>query len=112
LAEAAAARGIRIEIPAHKYSRTPDDQIGLCRAGEETCEIDGDGEVYPCSFSFGRFSAGNVRSNSFDDIFASLQWHSINNEWCFACKGRGGKAEKVYGRPPALIESLELEPLS
>jgi len=103
LYEAAAARGIAVEVPAHKYQKDRDDQVGLCRAGEETCEIDGDGAVYPCSFSFGRFRAGNVRTTPFGTILQNLQHHTINNSWCYRCKGRGGKAEKVFGRVPDLV---------
>lgn len=106
LAAAAHQLGIPIEVPAHKYQRDDNDQIGLCRAGEETCEIDGDGHVFPCSFSFGRFCAGNVADTPLQEILIQLQLHSINNAWCQACKGRGGKAEKVYGRAPRLMETV------
>ena len=104
LFDAARENGVRVETPSYKYQREENDQVGLCRAGEETFEIDGDGRVYPCSFSFGRFCAGDVRDGNFQEIFFNLQRHSINNDWCFQCKGRGGKGEKVVGFVPQLIE--------
>ncbi|MGJ5199639.1 radical SAM protein [Bradyrhizobium sp. HKCCYLRH1030] len=106
LAAAARRHGLPIEVPAHKYQRDANDQVGLCRAGEETCEIDGDGRVFPCSFSFGRFCAGNLAALPFTEILRTLQQHSIDDPWCLGCKGRGGKAEKVYGRVPKLVERV------
>jgi MoaA/NifB/PqqE/SkfB family radical SAM enzyme len=108
LLEECARLGLRLEVPAFKYKTTIGNQEGLCRAGEETCEIDGDGGVYPCSFCFGRFLAGHVQHGCFDDIFAALQRHSINNEWCYGCRGRGGRAEKTVGYVPKLIEVAEV----
>lgn len=107
LFEIATTRDIVVQVPAHKYQCDENQQIGLCRAGEETFEIDGDGGVYPCSFSFGRFLAGNVRNESFDEIFLKLQNHSINNDWCYLCKGRGGKAEKTFGYVPNIINIMD-----
>ncbi len=104
LLESATKYGISLEVPAHQYQRDENDQVGLCKSGEETFEIEGDGSVYPCSFSFGRFFAGNIRTHSFDEIFQNLQQHTINNPWCFDCKGRGGKAEKVFGNTPRLLQ--------
>jgi MoaA/NifB/PqqE/SkfB family radical SAM enzyme len=95
---------ISLEVPSFKYQQTLSGQVGLCRAGEESMEIDGDGNVYPCSFSFGRFLAGNVRSCTFVDILSALQQHSINNEWCLSCRGRGGNGEKTIGYVPKLVQ--------
>jgi MoaA/NifB/PqqE/SkfB family radical SAM enzyme len=98
-----ASLGIQVEVPSFKYQVDDQGQVGLCKAGTETCEIDGDGSVYPCSFSFGRFCAGNVKTRQFDAIFDNLRQFSINNEWCYSCKGRGGKQEKTVGYVPKLV---------
>ncbi|WP_082716026.1 radical SAM protein [Burkholderia sp. BDU5] len=97
--------GIRLEIPSYKYQSTKDSQIGLCRAGEETIEIDSDGSVYPCSFTFGQFSQGNLYVDSFDKVLDRMRSFTINNPWCLACKGRGGTAEKVAGYVPDLVRN-------
>lgn len=102
----AEAEGMVAEIPAYKYQSTPDGNISLCRAGEETLEVDADGAVYPCSFSFGRFLAGNVCRESLSGILLRLQEHSINNLFCMSCRGRGGKGEKTAGYVPKLMADL------
>lgn len=104
LYEEAMGAGIRMEVPSFKYQVDPSGLVGLCRAGEESFEIDGDGSVYPCSFSFGRFLAGNVKNRDYTSIFHNLQLHSINNEHCYSCRGRGGKGEKPIGYVPKLVE--------
>jgi len=108
LASRAQALGVRVEVPAQKYRVDEAGQLGLCRSGEETCEIDADGSVFPCSFSFGRFNAGNVRTSDFAQIIHNLQAHTINNPFCYACKGRGGAAEKVFGTVPPMIRVLNM----
>ncbi|MFB9949568.1 radical SAM/SPASM domain-containing protein [Rhizobium puerariae] len=103
LARVASSRGIAVEVPANKYRREDNGELGLCRAGEETCEIDGDGTLYPCSFTFGRLAAGNLCREPHSAVFSNLRLHTINHPWCYACKGRGGNAEKAYGAPPRLV---------
>lgn len=103
LHEQASRLGIRVEVPSFKYQVDPEGLLGLCRAGQESCEVDADGGVYPCSFSGGRFLAGNVRENDFTAILRSLQLHSINNDFCFACRGRGGTREQPVGFVPQLV---------
>jgi MoaA/NifB/PqqE/SkfB family radical SAM enzyme len=103
LVEAAGALGIRVEVPANKYQVDPDGLLGLCRAGEETCEVDADGRVFPCSFSKGRFLAGSVKTDALEDVLLSLQRHSINNPYCYACRGRGGTREKPIGFVPQMV---------
>lgn len=103
LLEVATAYGIRMEVPSHKYQVDADGLLGLCRAGEETCEIDADGNVYPCSFSSGRFLSGNIVSDAFEDILLRLQRHSINDPYCRSCRGRGGTREKPVGFIPELV---------
>lgn len=95
--------GVRLEIPAYKYQIGEDGLLGLCRAGEETCEIDANGAVYPCSFSAGRFVAGHVGRDDFGAILQNLQRHSINNDYCLSCRGRGGTQAKPIGYVPTLI---------
>ncbi|MFI6517607.1 radical SAM protein [Spirillospora sp. NPDC050679] len=102
-----------VEVPSRKYVVEPSGTLGLCRAGEETAEIDGDGSVYPCSFSWGRFRAGNLLSTSTDAALLELQRHSINNAFCQRCRGRGGTRHKPLGhetrlprRRPSLPTSL------
>ena len=47
----------------------------ICRAGLYSCEIDPQGDVYPCTFMHhSQFKAGNVREQSFFDI-----WSNDNN---------------------------------
>jgi Fe-coproporphyrin III synthase len=94
--------GFDIEIPSRKYIVEPSGVLGLCRAGEETAEIDADGNLYPCSFSWGRFSAGNLHETPTRDAFLTLQRHSINNEFCMQCRGRGGTAPKPPGHTPRM----------
>lgn len=89
--------GFDIEMPSRKYVIEPTGVFGLCRAGEETAEIDGDGSVYPCSFSWGRFYAGNLLETSTDSAVLNLQDHSINNPFCMQCRGRGGSSPKPVG---------------
>jgi MoaA/NifB/PqqE/SkfB family radical SAM enzyme len=101
---AVSRQGIRMEVPSFKYQVEQNGEIGLCRAGVESFEIDGDGKVYPCSFSFGRFCAGDIQLDSFDSILEELQLHTINNEFCLSCRGRGGQGEKAMGFVPSLVE--------
>jgi MoaA/NifB/PqqE/SkfB family radical SAM enzyme len=103
LLKAAALHGLRVEIPSQKYQVDVDGRLGLCRAGEETFQIDADGSVYPCSFTFGGLLCGNVVSDSFGDILTRLQTHSINNQHCYSCRGRGGSGEKPVGYVPQLM---------
>lgn len=103
LIEDCAKIGILLEIPAYKYQVDDDGRLGLCRAGEETCEIDGDGTVYPCSFSGGRLAAGNITTTEFRDILTQLQRHTLNNEVCYTCRGRGGTREHLPGFVPQLV---------
>ncbi len=103
LLEQASRLGIRVEVPSFKYQLDPEGLLGLCRAGQETCEVDADGSVYPCSFSGGRFLAGNVQESNFAAILRNLQLHSINNAHCYACRGRGGTREKPVGFVPRLV---------
>jgi MoaA/NifB/PqqE/SkfB family radical SAM enzyme len=96
--------GVRMEVPSFKYQIDKDGLIGLCRAGEETCEVDADGSVFPCSFAGGRFLAGTVKDHTFTDILRNLQMHSINNDYCYSCRGRGGAGEKPIGFVPHLVQ--------
>jgi MoaA/NifB/PqqE/SkfB family radical SAM enzyme len=104
LYEQAIGAGIRMEVPSFKYQIDSSGLVGLCRAGQESFEIDGDGNVYPCSFSFGKFLAGNVKNRDYTSIFHNLQLHSINNEHCYSCRGRGGAGEMPIGYVPKLVE--------
>lgn len=100
LVETADKYGFELEIPSLKYVEGGFHQ--LCRAGDETAEIDGDGTLYPCSFSWGRFAAGNLLTDSMDDAILRLQGHTINNEFCLKCRGRGGDAVKPEGHETRL----------
>jgi MoaA/NifB/PqqE/SkfB family radical SAM enzyme len=103
LLEECSMKGIDLEIPSYKYQITSNDEVGLCRAGVETFEIDGDGNVYPCSFTFGRFSMGNLVQQSLASVLKSFQHFTINNPWCYSCRGRGGTGEKTKGYVPKLV---------
>lgn len=103
LLELCEMHGMKLEIPSYKYQVNDKGEIGLCKAGVETFEIDGDGTVYPCSFSFGRFGFGSVNRESLREILGRMTQFSINNDWCYSCKGRGGKQEKTIGYIPKLI---------
>ncbi|NEJ25994.1 radical SAM protein [Rhizobium leguminosarum] len=100
---------IAVEMPAHQYRKGGDGQLSLCRAGEETCEVDGDGNLYPCSFSFGNLAAGNLRHEEHGIVFDRLRQHSINNSWCLSCKGRGGDQERVFGQVPDLVNFATMQ---
>ncbi|MGD0465697.1 MAG: radical SAM protein [Gammaproteobacteria bacterium] len=103
LLDSSVGHNISIEVPAYKYRRDHNGEIGLCKSGEETFEIDSDGSVFPCSFSFGNFLSGNICHDTFDDILYNLQLHNINNTQCYQCKGRGGVKEKIFGTVPLLV---------
>jgi MoaA/NifB/PqqE/SkfB family radical SAM enzyme len=105
LGELARHAGIRAEVPSEKYLIDAAGVLGLCRAGSESCEVDADGNVYPCSFSSGRFRAGNIVGlEDFDPVFASLRAHSINNPFCMQCRGRGGSMASPTAYVPRLVQ--------
>jgi len=69
---------------------------GLCQAGGNFVHISYDGEVYPCTFSIGlsKFSMGNIRNNSIEEMLENseivdfFQEYDVND-----CKGNCSKCE-------------------
>mgnify|MGYP002474476559 CR=1 FL=1 len=51
----------------------------VCRAGLFSCEIDPQGDVYPCTFMhYPQYKAGNIASQSFFDIWRNSEnWRTI-----------------------------------
>ncbi|AIW13320.1 radical SAM protein [Vibrio tubiashii] len=103
LHDAGQLQNIRVEVPSQKYV-AKEGLVGLCRSGQDSFEVDADGTVYPCSFTFGQLAQGNVHHQSLREIVGKMAGFTLDNPVCAGCKGRGGQQEKVLGAVSSLIE--------
>lgn len=72
-----------IEIPVMKYLTKEKKQ---CLLGKNSIYIDSKGNVYPCAFSEGKLSVGNVRNEKLKILIDKCINSDKNNDICVQCE--------------------------
>lgn len=82
--------------------------LNLCGACKLTCCVGPTGKVYPCAFlQSDRFEAGDVRHNSFKDIWDHSEiFNSFRNLRIYSCEGCQ-RFEQCHGGCPAVAYYLK-----
>lgn len=72
----------KVELPIKKYLKADN----VCTLGNNSLYINSFGECYPCAFSEGKLSLGNIRTDCISQIIDKSKDFSHDNDICSKCE--------------------------
>lgn len=74
---------LKLELPIKKYII---DEKNICMLGKNSFFIDPYGNIYPCAFSEGMLSFGNIKKDLTNRVINKINKFSHNNHVCESCE--------------------------